>query len=231
MQLIKEQLIEKIKTHYAVIYYDDILLDRMVKLIENLSIFKGTTTSLSIRWLVEKYIVRYSESQDVFYHTIRHMMAVANVSMLLAKDLTQIEKQNLLLAALFHDYEHSLGEATDSYNVAKSIYLSKLQIENMNTPFSSIFGSTQYNINVIQDAIFCTVFPFRVEPKNEIEKILRDADLLMSLCPDVDHFAKGLSLEIKVECSKQTMTDFVKGQTLYTPLAKEWFDAQVVLDA
>lgn len=228
--VIKEQLIEAIKNHYAVIYYDDTLLNRMTKLIENLSIFKGTTTSLSIKWLVKKYIVRYSESQDVFYHTVRHMMAVANITMLLANDLTLIEKQNLLLAALFHDYEHSLGEATDSYNVAKSIYLSKLQIENMNTPFNYILG-TQYNINVIQDAIFCTVFPFRVEPKNEIEKILRDADLLMSLCPDVDHFAKGLSLEIKVECSKQTMTDFVKGQTLYTPLAKKWFDEQVVLDA
>lgn len=131
--VIKEQLIEAIKNHYAVIYYDDTLLNRMAKLIENLSIFKGTTTSLSIKWLVKKYIVRYSESQDVFYHTVRHMMA-------------------------------------------------------------------------------------------------RDADLLMSLCPDVDHFAKGLSLETKVEHTKQTMTDFVKGQTLYTPLAKEWFDAQVVLD-
>lgn len=136
----------------------------------------------------------YNRSTSIVYHDIHHLYAVAINGYKIGKisGLTPQELKLLVIAALFHDYDHSYGKVNDTINVSTSISVFSKMFAG---PFEGML--TLAEIEIVSDAIFCTVFPFRVTPKNKIEVCLRQADLTMSFEPDAELFAQGLTAEFK----------------------------------
>ncbi len=156
----------------------------------------------------------YNRSPTIVYHDIHHLYAVVINSYKLGKiaGLTNSDLKLLFIAALFHDFNHSYGNLNDTINVASSIS-AFTNLFTKNGQFASMF--TREEIEIISDAIFCTVFPFRVEPKNKIEECLRQADLTMSFEEDAELFAQGLTAEFKtagkdITATVPDMNSFVK---------------------
>lgn len=226
-------MIKTILDEYKYIYYDNVLLNRIEILVSNIEKHFHIPKENIIRWLFEDYIkCTYTKEKDEFYHTFRHMMAVANIMCLLLEDEDCREG---IISGLYHDYGHSLGEYTDSYNISNAIQsaywcLNDYLFFRGHKDERNIFCKFDLKSNNIFDAIFCTVYRFRVEPVNELEKAIRDADLLMCLCPDAEHFAKGLSLETKVQRTVDDMFDFVKTQKFYTEKAQKLFNNRTILN-
>ena len=226
-------MIKTILDEYKYIYYDAVLLNRIEILVSNIEKHFNIPTENIIRWLCEDYInCSYTKEKDTYYHTFRHMMAVANIMCLLLDDN---ECKEGIITGLYHDYGHSLGEYTDSYNIANAIQsvswcLSDYLFFKDSKDERNIFCKYDLNRNSIFDAIFCTVYRFRVEPTNALEKAIRDADLLMCLCPDAEHFSKGLSLETKCNRTIDDMFNFVKTQKFYTEKAKKIFERKTILN-
>lgn len=218
--------------HLLHFYYDDILYNRIEILVKNISILLNISDEKVADWLSKSYIFKYTKNEDKYYHTFRHMIAVANIANILLENEDDITKLTCIVAALYHDYEHSLGKELDSYNISNAIQHAYLELNNfyyIDAQYS-LFSNANVDIPKVYDAIFCTIYPFRVEPKNIIEAALRDADLLMCLCPDAEHFAKGLSLETKVNRNVDDMFNFVSSQKFYTKKAQDIFNQRQILN-
>lgn len=158
------------------------------------------------------------DTHEIVYHDHHHIFAVViNANKIaMQMNLSLEERQILFIAALFHDYGHSFGHKTDTYNVAYAI--GELYAMSNYTWMKSIPPRV---IDAAADAILCTIYPYRIRPNTVVECILRDADLTMSFEPDADAFAEGLQNEIRrkhpdVVVTKQTMIDFAQVQRFYT---------------
>lgn len=159
-----------------------------------------------------------SKSEEIFnkalYHTDQHIFAVVIRSFVIGKELKlSIEELKILFcAALLHDIYHSFGASSDVLNVTIAIYTANRLLDNN---FDKNF------ISSVSDAILCTVFPYRIRPQNEVEKILRDCDITMCLEPDAESFAVGLTNELSISgkniiMSVDDMYEFSKSQRFYT---------------
>lgn len=141
------------------------------------------------------------------YHNNQHMMAVALTADRIYKldyGTSNYDRMCLFLSASLHDYNHSMGEFSDSEN-----------IKNTKEAIFEFFDD-DFLYRVVSNTIECTEFPFIIEPNNDIEKCLRDADLLMFLEEDWDDFFEGLKKETKMDMSKQENFEWVKQQKFYT---------------
>lgn len=52
----------------------------------------------------------------------------------------------------------------------------------------------------------------------------------MCLCPDAEHFAKGLSLETNVNRNVDDMFNFVSAQKFYTKKSQDIFNQRQILN-
>lgn len=169
------------------------------------------------RWYRKDY--NLEDMRETVYHDHNHIFAVViNANKIaMQMNLSTEERQILFIAALFHDYGHSYGHETDTYNVTNAIS----ELYAMQMSYAWLLDVPPHIIEAAADAILCTIFPFRIRPKTTVECVLRDADLTMSLEPDADVFAEGLQNEIRrkhpdVVVTKETMTQFAKEQRFYT---------------
>lgn len=156
---------------------------------------------------------------DSFYHNLRHTQRVVNSLLELSEneDTTQKEKETLLLAAWFHDVGYTVSHENheeESCIVAKD-FLHKQDTDN----------------NIIESVLTLIMATKKgYEPKNNLEKIMRDADS--------SHFAKKsflTSLELlRVELSslgianytidewrKENMKFLINNHRFYTDYAIE----------
>lgn len=90
-------------------------------------------------------------------------------------DLSFDTARDLLIAALFHDFDHSAGKMDDIGNINQAL-----------------LGLTElcdglYNVNKIGKFIQCTEYPFIHEPICIEQRILRDADLMQCIMPDAEN--------------------------------------------
>lgn len=144
---------------------------------------------------IEMWIIM--QANRVLYHDLNHIFAMTLNADAIAKyyNKSLIERKQVFTACMFHDVFHSFGIMPDSMNVSKSI-----------TMFAESSIGRRYCTDedcvIISDIIFCTVFPFRVDPKNDLEKIVRISDLTMCFEPDVEQFANGLQNELTTQHSK-----------------------------
>lgn len=172
------------------------------------------------------------------YHNNAHMLGVHAI----CEELWELEKKEstitavrpevvLLMAALFHDFNHSAGTASDTENIERAVQaLSDFSIDLIGA------GATIEEVEAAEQAIRCTVFPFTQEPRNLMEQILRDADFLYtSYLGTPEDVMEGLRAEISIargaEVSYQDMlagqTAFMKSAKLYTPSAQVLWDLHV----
>jgi hypothetical protein len=140
------------------------------------------------------------------YHNTTHMLGVAEM----ATRLWDIEVgpaehdeagnclEELVVAALFHDFDHSAGELPDKENIADA----KLGIEQM---LDRKEYDGQVGLYMIMDDGFIpavhrlmdvTEYPFVHEPVSTSEKIIRDADILYTFQSRTGPIVHGLYREL-----------------------------------
>ena len=137
----------------------------------------------------------------------------------------------LRLAALFHDYGHS-GNRFKIDSDADNIALAIAGFEE----WASIVNLPKRSISTVIEAISCTQYDAKTnsmpkEPKTDIQKALRDADVTNILLPEGRKLLWALPEEIAFQSGKpladillswrESTKTFLSGITLYTEKAQE----------
>lgn len=111
---------------------------------------------------------------------------------------TLASSKALFLAALFHDIHHSGGAKKDYENVSTAVAALEQYLSINRRHFSDV------EIEVAVDCIWCTVFPFTIEPETFEQKIIRDADVLQYIDIDFENILVE-HLRMEIEVSKEHM--------------------------
>lgn len=151
-----------------------------------------------------KYILLNSKSNNGPYHNLNHLLTVLKYCYLGAlsegiKD--EKELRELLIAAIFHDVNHTIGKEKDDVNVQNSKDAIGKFVKQ-----EEIDADTDY-MNKLLDA---TQYPYVIEGKDLDLKqgIIRDADLMQVFEYNWIHQnIAGLSSELKMD-----FLDFVQPQ-------------------
>jgi hypothetical protein len=140
------------------------------------------------------WIIKNSKSNDLPYHNFNHLLTVVRYTYGACRfyELTEKEEKEMLMAALFHDVNHSGGKETDDLNV-KVAKLTVLDFIN------------DYDIDIDGDEVCriidATQYPYVIEPEDMDlkQQIIRDADLLQALEPNwIQQIIMGLSEEMNI---------------------------------
>ncbi|WPU55910.1 HD domain-containing protein [Stenotrophomonas acidaminiphila] len=97
-------------------------------------------------------------------------------------DTLQKEVNSTILAAAFHDVGHSGVKEPDIVNVSRSIMIAHRFLADAGIQDKGD-GAVAVDIPFLLESLQSTQFPFKREPLNEYQAILRDADLLQILEP------------------------------------------------
>ena len=148
-----------------------------------------------------KDIVGRNTSNNAPYHHFHHMICVTKWAMILAEDEGIVEGTTmwyeLMLACMFHDINHSMGELPDKVNVAEAV-AQFLGFYDSNLRFRSDYPISDTAVSLI---IKATEYPYVINDLelNKRQAIIRDADLLVSLEPDwFQNAVLGLMKEMNV---------------------------------
>lgn len=174
------------------------------------------------------YVQIENPSNKVPYHNLDHCLTVVKWCGRLAGmcSLTPEEEKALILAAIFHDFDHSAGVEEDSVNINRAV-AGLMKFANIHRLDVDLVAAAVDNIQVTQ-------FPFIHEPKTVSQKIIRDADLLQSLEPNREEvLIGGLRKELEVKFKRkitrgefcENQVKFLDGLKLYTTPAQVIFDA------
>lgn len=143
-----------------------------------------------------KYIINNSKSNHVPYHNFNHLLTVLKYvhKGLEVEGITDEEEvKNILVAALFHDVDHSSGKETDDINVATA----KETIR----AFSESTG-VELDFDITDEILDATEYPYKIEGKDLTlrQGIIRDADLMQVFEYNWIHQnIGGLSQELNIE--------------------------------
>ena len=111
-------------------------------------------------------------SNNAPYHGIDHLFEVFKFSYSISQfvpDNDEINKLELLIACLFHDYNHSCGKLKDSENISNAI--------DGLTMFHKIYP--EFDLKITKDIIRATEYPYTL-PDEDLtieQKIIRDSDM------------------------------------------------------
>lgn len=143
-------------------------------------------TCLELHWV-------NNESASLPYHSNFHQASVAVVANTIWRSIhgeeRPVERAALIIAAMFHDYNHSGGTKPDTINVVSAIH--------------NIYSVVPYSVEqLVYEAILSTEFPFVRDPVSDVAKVLRDADILAcTVCSQATYYQQyvvGLRKEIEV---------------------------------
>ena len=142
----------------------------------------------------EKYVIQYlNENLDnkFVYHNLSHTQDVVKKANELAEliDLKKTDKLHLMLSAWFHDTGYT--KKIDNHE-AESVKIVSAFLEDHNV--------SENDIKSISDLILATTMNY--EPKNELEKIIRDADCAHIGSKKFSNVTELLRKEWELACSK-----------------------------
>jgi hypothetical protein len=119
------------------------------------------------------WIMKNSTSNDLPYHNFNHLLTVVRYTYGACRfyELNQKDEKEMLLAALFHDVNHSGGKQTDDINVINA----KKTVHNF-------FHKHKIDVDAheVCRIIDATQYPYVIEPEDMDlkQQIIRDADLM-----------------------------------------------------
>lgn len=168
------------------------------------------------------------------YHSTEHMRQVTVIALwLLERESEQAWQYDvgalpLAVACMFHDMNHSLGKTDDEQNVAVAQEAFKKYLTD--TEDQRIIDQQ----DIILELIKITQFPYMDtrQPKNLIERCIRDADILYGMQDDViDYVMFSLRRELNRRPKTSTLKydreqwasmriDFLLSIEIYTPTAE-----------
>jgi hypothetical protein len=131
-------------------------------------------------------------------------------------NMLEHEAELLLLVALFHDYNHSMGRRNDAFNICEAKLGLDDFLKNNNLDMNIVF---MYKI------IDATQYPYIIksEDLNIYQAIIRDADLLQIIEPDwISHVILGLSEEMYYPLDELMIGEkkFLRRIEFHTPYGK-----------
>lgn len=154
------------------------------------------------------------------YHNNDHCYNVAVDAFDLGKEYIGSGKvslrmlQHILVAGLFHDYDHTGYSHPDKLNIDNAVMFIRSQ--------TAIFSSLKLNTDRLIRLVKSTQNPARLHPEyNFEEQIMRDADLL-GWCHEQNHekFLHGLSIEFEAPVTVESTKQFFRNTYFYTEAAK-----------
>lgn len=157
-----------------------------------------------------KFILKNNKSNLAPYHNLNHLLTfTAAVSEIMKAENHLDNEKELLLAAIFHDFNHSAGETSDVFNImaAKKGVIEFLEKEE----------GISVDVGLIFSLLDATQYPYIIEADKltKEQAIMRDADLFQVLQYNWIHQCLyGLSQE-----SKKTFEEFVPMQLKFLELA------------
>ncbi len=161
----------------------------------------NTIKSNPILQLIVAENLKHNKAYAAPYHNFYHHLVVAN-SCLEAAEYYNLDERptlELLVAALFHDFNHSMGKHKDDWNVAEAIsYFENWYTEN-NFHYDILNKDTVINI------IKATQYPYVIESDNMTlqQNIIRDADLTQLLQENrIGQVYIGLATEMNLPIEK-----------------------------
>jgi hypothetical protein len=178
-----------------------------------------------------KYFFEHNKS-TAEYHSNYHAICVALNCYEGAwhQKLSESETKTVVLAGIFHDFNHSGGTFSDDENIKRAVLgLSQAHIPEVRRSLSS-----NYKPNLLPDefeqtvqTLVITKYPFEKEPVTIMEQIIRDADLMQPYEQD-DKVLKnqyhGLLTEIeRTYPMKFTANEFAAGQLSWLNDNVTWY--------
>lgn len=157
------------------------------------------------------YITSTNPSNNLRYHNTEHMFRMAQIAYKLYSCdnwYNDADARLLITACLWHDYDHSGGKESDSFNI--DVACRSLRV--WNEQHSHLFDSTE--LDKIYRIIMVTEFPFVYNPQGILERCIRDADLLYTLSDNTCEIVNGLFEEIRFKFEDQVNAPklFIAGQ-------------------
>lgn len=163
-----------------------------------------------------KIVIKESKSNNAPYHNLNHVLCmVKNIYIICNnEDVKKEDIQTLIIAALFHDFNHSQGKKTDDENIKIAIKACNKYIEEENL-----------RLNVI-DIIKATQYPYVIDEKDlsKNQLIIRDCDMLQTFESNfIQQVLLGLSTELGIELEKflDMQLSFLDNLKFHTKTAKE----------
>ena len=143
------------------------------------------------------------------YHGTPHLLVVALAVLELAagEHLTADTTDLVLLAALFHDYDHA-GATDDRVNIARAVAAVRAHC-------------AFHDVDRIAELVEATRFPHDGPSDDPLVAVVRDADIAWSslLVPDAQRFRNGLAEERGVPAAELDAIAFVISHGLNTATA------------
>jgi hypothetical protein len=154
------------------------------------------------------FINESNPSNNAPYHGIDHLFEVFKFSYTIFENDTlcksiKINKLELLIACLFHDYNHSTGRLKDSENISNAI--------DGLTEFHKIYP--EFDLEISKDIIRATEYPYTLPDEGLTieQQIIRDSDMCY-LFNDISivKLYQGLRTEFN-----QNLDDFLSNQSKF----------------
>tara|TARA_R110000803_G_scaffold157924_1_gene222241 strand:- start:9650 stop:10273 length:624 start_codon:yes stop_codon:yes gene_type:complete len=166
------------------------------------------------------WIIKNSTSNNLPYHNFNHLLVVVRYVYQACQyyNLPEKDEKELLMAALFHDVNHSGGSETDDVNVQRAKFVVSHVIDN-------------YDIDIDKDEVCgiigVTQYPYvvQVEDMNLKQLIIRDADLMQVFEYNwIQQNMMGLSQEMNIPLGKMIsgQKDFLNGVQFNTDWGLFW---------
>lgn len=167
-----------------------------------------------------KFVIKNNKSNSAPYHNLNHLMTVT-LSVYRLMVYEELERDSMmkemLLAAMFHDFNHSAGKLTDDLNVVESKKAIREFIEQ---------EGLKVDIQFIDSILDATQYPYIVEESelNIYQKIIRDADLMQLFESNWIHQCMyGLAQEMNKDFEEfiQIQKKFLSNSKFNTDMGKQ----------
>lgn len=140
------------------------------------------------------WVMKNNTSNNLPYHNFNHLLTVVRYTYGACRfyELPEKDEKEMLMAALFHDVNHSGGALKDDQNV-----------KNAKETVIKFINAFNLDIDPIEVSriIEATEYPYVIEPEDMDlkQQIIRDADLLQALEPNwIQQIIMGLSEEMNI---------------------------------
>ena len=150
------------------------------------------------------YIINTNQSNHNPYHNFNHLLNTAKYALRIGKseNLTEYEIRNLIIAALFHDVNHT-GNLKNSDSMNIGLAIGKFA-EFYNNNLVTIFTTVDIDFILIVSLIQATEYPYIEIDLTKLHLIIRDADFSQIFENDFVHaIVLGLAKEQNVNIKKR----------------------------
>jgi len=168
------------------------------------------------------YVKKNNTSNNLPYHNWYHALCMVEKCIEGANyhNLPYRSIRHLVLAALFHDFDHTGGKSTDSINIDRALKGWR------NYEYTFLRSITSIDKQEVEGIIRVTEYPYVIEPICIEQKIIRDADLMQCLRPTwKEMIIVGLRQEMSIKLGKDlTEEEMCEGQIKFLDAVKPHSD-------